>query len=216
MEAAGFGLGKNNFEIRRAFARDDFEYILKFYDSGEFFNDCPTPLLYKLINNKYGQGARFILTLRSSPSSWYESLCRHNEYSAVWGHKHHHFFNYSFPFGRREEHIRQYENHLRDVVAFFEGVGARDRLLVLNVEKEESIQELEAFIGKSTGLQGFPKANRGGKKLSPRRFARRIWNIPIHLIYASLAPRFFPAFEELPVVSPPCPGSSTKPPFERI
>jgi hypothetical protein len=193
MMKLGFDAKGRQRHLSRAFYARRFEEILSYYDKHDFFIDHPTCLMYKLAFERYGRTAKYILTLRSSPQLWFESLKRHNLYARPIGHKHRKWFGRYYPNGFDEEHISYYESHKAEVLRFFEEQDALDRLLVISVDEPDSFKDLVAFLGVKTDLDGFPHENRSAARSQTlsNRFRRR-YNAIVQPLYERFAPRFFP------------------------
>ena len=73
-----FGLRNKSYDeqLLIEFSRGNKEPIFQVSDAFDSFDDWPWPLLYKDFDKRY-QDARFVLTVRKDPHTWFESLCRH-------------------------------------------------------------------------------------------------------------------------------------------
>jgi len=115
--------------------------------------------MYKATFAKYGKRARFILTVRKDADTWFESLKRHNRYAHPIMNKHKWIFGRYYPHGFDVEHKAYYEQHIREVVEFFESQGASDQLLIIRVDDPESISKLSKFLGIEIPFDKFPREN---------------------------------------------------------
>jgi len=188
-----FGLnarGSDATQRRNFFRRRDYDAVLRYYDTADFFCDWPTPLMYQLAYEKYGDKALFILTVRKDSLTWCESLKRHNAYAHPIKNKHRWVFGRYYPHGFDQEHIAYYEHHNRQVVRFFEERGARNQLLVIRVDEPQAVAKIADFLGIKIELAEFPHANasRGDRPGIGNRLKWHYNNLILEL-YARYAPR---------------------------
>lgn len=124
------------------------------YDS---FEDWPWPLVYKELDQKYPD-AKFILTLRRDPETWYNSLCRHSELTGPTEARKF-VFGYDMPGGHKERHIEYYVNHQESVTHYFK--NRKEKLLTVTWENGDGWPQITSFL-KSTinPTQPFPYLNR--------------------------------------------------------
>ncbi len=181
--------------IWSAFLRGDYETVMAHYETGDFFVDWPHPYMYAPFLKRYGERARIILTLRDS-DSWYASLLRHNQHAHPITHSQKFIFGRYYPSGFKDEHIAIYERHNAEVVDYFERVGARDQLLVLNLEDPDKVSKLEAFCGSASRGQT-PKYQHSNASAARKHrdfvdVLRKRYNAVIQPLYARWAPRLKP------------------------
>jgi hypothetical protein len=124
-------------------------------DKFETFEDWPWPLMFKQLDARYPD-AKFVLTERSSPQKWIDSLKNHSERSGTervreiaYGHP--------MPRGHEDELMAFYAAHGRAVREHF--VDRPEKLLVSCWETESRWHELCAFVGKDVPETPFPHAN---------------------------------------------------------
>lgn len=188
------GAGK---QMRRWFFVDkDYQKLLERYDSGNYFCDGPTCLMYREAFYRYGRGARFILTVRNDAKTWLDSLKRHSLYAGV-KNKMRWMFGRFYPFGFDDEFKAYYEEHNRDVVKFFADQNASELLLVLRCDEPSGLARLSEFLGVSFPVDQFPRENVS----SPNRrgmtnFAKRHYNRIGQALYVLVAPRVRVRFRE--------------------
>lgn len=160
LQKCGLNARGTNLKLRRSFARRrDYQGILDYYDSAQFFCDWPTPLMYKAAFAKYGPRARFILTVRKDADTWFESIKRHNRYAHPVANKHRWIFGRYYPHGFDAEHKAYYERHNREIEDFFDAQGARDQLLIIRVDDPASIGRVAEFLGIDIPFDAFPREN---------------------------------------------------------
>lgn len=130
------------------------------------FDDTPWPLMYDYLDRTY-PGSRFVLTRRSSPEVWLQSLKKHaprvgatNALRLVFGH-------YELE-GHEAELIARYERHLAEVRAHFAG---SERFLELCWEEGDGWPELCGFLGRPVPDLPVPHSNSAGAK-SPADLVR--------------------------------------------
>lgn len=179
-------------KLKLWFRRGDYEKIFAFYEENDFFKDPPTPFLYKLIFERYGTNAKYILTLRKDPQTWLGSYLRHEELKSVRRFGNKTLCGRMYPHGFEQDHIDYYEAFNRDVVAFFEEKGASDSLLILKPEVDDCVPKLEAFLGRSFTAREFPRANESAKRNQFRFRLRRLYNGVIQPAYGKYGPRLLP------------------------
>jgi sulfotransferase family protein len=193
MRECGFDARGNDAEQRRNFFRRNYDQVLAYYDSADFFCDWPTPLMYKLLYEKYGPRARFILTVRRDARTWFESLKRHNAYAHPLKNKHRLVFGRYYPHGFEEEHASYYNAHNEEAIRFFRQVGAEHQLLVLRVDQPDAISRISEFVGVPIQRREFPHRNssQGIRPGLSNRLKFR-YNRAIQPIYAKYAPKWRP------------------------
>lgn len=160
----------------------DFEPILRYCRTAEAFQDVPfsAPGMVPHLSAAF-PGSRFILSIRTSPDEWYESLTRFHaklfgsdglpptgaqlrassyrtlgfmaNLMRLYG------TSDSDPYDR-DRLIRAYLAHNDEVRAFFR--KSRGALLEINVADADALPRLEAFLGRSSGLGTMPHKNRSG------------------------------------------------------
>jgi hypothetical protein len=193
----GLGIKARGADIRqkRNFCKqNDYDAVLKYYDTADFFCDWPTPLMYRAIWKKYGDKALFILTIRKDSRAWFESLKRHNAYAHPFKNKHHWVFGRYYPHGFDEEHISYYERHIQDVLRFFEQRGASKQLLVLRVDEPQAVSKLADFLGITIERERFPHENKSAQnRPGIGNWFKRHYNPIAQGLYARYAPRILKA-----------------------
>jgi len=155
-----FGFHNQSYDLGllKAWARGDLEEIFRVSDRFDSFEDWPWPLLYREFDRRYPD-AKFILTLRKDPETWFDSLCRHAELTGpteareiVYGHR--------MPHGHREHHIGIYLKHQEEVTRYFS--DRPGKLLVISWDRGEGWLQLCPFLGISGIPQRpFPHENQG-------------------------------------------------------
>lgn len=125
--------------------------LVQQYDA---FQDNPWPILYEVMDRSY-PGSKFIFTWRS-PESWIESQVSHfgEEVTPMrkW------IYGVGCPKGNEKIYLRKYENHYKDVLAYFK--NRPDDLLVLNLTKGEGWEKLCPFLGEQVLQIPFPHLNK--------------------------------------------------------
>lgn len=71
--------------------------IFQTIDLFDSFEDWPWPLMYRQIFEKYGESARYILTYRTSPQAWLESLKAHTLVTNPDNNPRKRIFGYDYP-----------------------------------------------------------------------------------------------------------------------
>jgi len=151
--------------------RRDFSRIIEYCKTAEVFQDIPfsLPDTYKALDRAF-PGSKFILSVRSSPEEWYNSLVAHHtkRFSSTAGlppseqdlgqfkyrrkykgwllFAQQAIYGYpSVPLYDKQAYMAHYEMHNAEVRDYFKS-RPRD-LLVLNLADEDAFQELCQFVG---------------------------------------------------------------------
>lgn len=129
--------------------------LVEKYDA---FQDNPWPIIYRELDEKY-PGSKFIMTLRSS-ESWIRSQVKHfgRKESAMrqW------IYGVGCPEGNEDIYVRVFEDHNKDVLAYFKG-RSKD-LLVLDLANGEGWEKLCPFLGVPIRSSPFPHANKASDR----------------------------------------------------
>lgn len=138
-------------------------------DTHDAFQDNPWPFFYKEMDKRH-PGSKFILSLRST-ESWFDSVCRtfpnDKKLSTLmeWVYE-----GKGHPEYNREFYISKFENHNKDVLAYFK--DRPDDLLVMDFTKGEDWAGLCRFLGKKIPDKPFPHEHPGTRK---KDFFSRKW-----------------------------------------
>lgn len=159
MQQIGYNHYPRNHRMYKEYREGNLERIFDEISTYNSFDDWPWPLMYKELFWHYGDAARFVLTYRSSPAVWVESLKRHADitpYSkirkTVYGHCH--------PRGHEAEHEKIYRDHLNEVRRFFASQNAEDQLLACCWEDGLGWIQLCSFLQEPLPSAIFPHANK--------------------------------------------------------
>ncbi len=155
-------LGKNQ-PFVSLFKRGKFEKIFKNLDEWDGYQDWPWPMLYAELLDHFGDKARFVLTRRSSPEKWVESLKRHSERTHPDKNQRRLMLGYGYPHGLEAEHIGLYETHYYKVRNHFEAQGQAHLLGEFCWEEGDAWPELCAFLNEPLPDKEFPRANTSEK-----------------------------------------------------
>ena len=144
------------------------------YDSYEFFQDVPFsfPKVYEFLYKKY-PNAKYILSVRSNPNEWYESLIRYHKMN---------FKNFNNPVNityieegwiynlltkiygapecdpyNKESIIQSYKDHNNNVRDFFRGKG---NFIEINLSNTFDFERLNDFMGYTFKSVCFPHKNK--------------------------------------------------------
>jgi Sulfotransferase domain len=116
---------------------------LDLYFAGDtLFADWPAPFLYREAYERFGDRARYILSMRSSPEKWLDSLKTHSLTFSAGQSKHQLIYGSKYPDGREKEHIDYYNNHIKEVRKFFSEKHANHLLCETCIEDEASVQKM--------------------------------------------------------------------------
>ena len=141
------------FELYRAGRIDA---LLDWMEDFDSFEDWPWPLLYREVDRRF-PGTRFVLTLRSSPEVWYRSLCKMAVRMGPLTTFERHVYGYSMPQGRREEHLRIYDEHNGAVREWF--AERPDDMLEVCWGPAGEGERLARFLGHEPLPQEAPRIN---------------------------------------------------------
>lgn len=133
-------------------ATEDLLAIVTAYDS---FDVWPWALMYREIDERF-PGSKFVLTVRRSSDVWFDSLCRHADFTGPTIHREL-LYGHAMPHGHRAEHVARYEEHNAAVREHF-----RDRpgdLLEVCWSDGDGWTELGTFLDLPIPDVPFPHAN---------------------------------------------------------
>lgn len=156
----------------------DFKSIAKYCKTAEAFQDIPfsLPYTYQYLDMVF-KDAKFILTERDSVEQWYESLTKFH--SKLWADGNripnstdlkqakyrqlgyaHKFMKYVYSTEDNEPYeasiLKQhYTNYNENVKDYFK--SRENKLIVLNVSKDDDFKRLCSFLNVETTLDKFPK-----------------------------------------------------------
>ncbi|SEP99527.1 hypothetical protein SAMN05216548_102129 [Faunimonas pinastri] len=147
--------------------RRHFTPILDETEKFDSFEDWPWPLLFKEFYWRYGDRARFVLTRRSSPEVWVESLKKHSLNTHPDRPMRPVIYGYKYPHGREREHVAFYERHNAEARAFF-AREAPHLLLELCWEDGDRWDKLCAFLGHPVPDAPFPHIKPRSTGVDPR------------------------------------------------
>ncbi len=147
----------------------------EYFAGDTLFNDWPAPLLYKEAYRRFGDRARYILSTRSSPEKWVNSLITHSLTFSAGQRKHQLIYGSKYPHGREKEHIEFYNNHIRKVREFFAEQGAQHLLCEVTIEDEGSVQKMLRALGLENVGLAHEHRNTGKERLE-KFSSRKIYN----------------------------------------
>ncbi len=130
--------------------------ILTHFDSCE---DWPWPLMFDHLDQHFPT-AQFILTIRQTPEIWFNSLCRHAEYTGptegrllVYG--------YAMPHDHYQHHLNFYLQHNQRVRDYFK--NRPGKLLEVCWENGDEWAKLCQFLDKPLPAVPFPHVNKNSQ-----------------------------------------------------
>jgi len=142
------------FELYRERKWDRLNGLMDKYDS---FENWPWALMYRQFDDRF-PGAKFILTTRKDPQSWFRSLCNHSKRLGPLVDFEQYIYGFADPCRHKKEHLAFYRSHNAEVAEYF-----RDRpgkLLTACWESGDDWEELCAFLGRPIPETDFPHANK--------------------------------------------------------
>lgn len=161
LQSLGFKHASCNLKLTRCVARDELEPVFQHADQYESFEDWPWPLVYKAMDERY-QDAKFILTRRTSPEKWFDSLSRHSlrtgptEYRQI-------AYGHEMPIGHKNSHVKTYTSHNQSVRDYFS--DRPHKLIEICWEEGDGWEELCGFLDMDTPDAPLPHKNKGRSKL---------------------------------------------------
>jgi len=143
-------------DLLEAFRDGDSAAALRFADRFDSFEDWPWPLLFRELHAKYGEDARFVLTLRRNPEVWLESLKKHALRTPPYNHARKLAYGHDYPHGYEAEHLGVYERHKEAVRDYF--TERKHLLLEVCWEDGDGWEKLCGFLGHPVPDAPFPHA----------------------------------------------------------
>ncbi len=159
LQALGYRHHSRRGKVTSAYFKGNRDVIFKASDDFESFEDWPWPLLYRELFERYGDSARYILTVRKSPQVWLDSLKGHSEKTNPQNNPREGIYGFAYPHGAEAEHIAFYEKHNRNVREFFASNNAEHQLVELCWENGDGWPELCAHLSEPDPKTEFPHAN---------------------------------------------------------
>lgn len=143
-EAWGFRHRSYELEAFHRYRAGDLSFLLDEMEETDSFEDWPWPLMYREIDERFPE-AKFVLTVRRDPETWYRSLCKMAVRMGPLRDFEKHIYGYAMPQGHRQEHLEIYERHNAEVKAHF--ADRPGKLLCISWESESAGSDLAAFVG---------------------------------------------------------------------
>jgi len=138
-------LGFDHLSVRRdlvkAWRAGDLETIFAEIDRHASFEDWPFPLIYRELAERYPD-AKFILTVRSTPEKWLESMKSHALRIEATGDLRRAIYGAAYPQNAPERYLAFYRKHNSEVLAFL-----GDRVRQLCWETGDGWPELCSILG---------------------------------------------------------------------
>jgi hypothetical protein len=152
-----FGLKNKSYDLSLLveYSQGNIDSVFQVSDAFDSFEDWPWPLLYKEFDKRYPY-AKFVLTVRKDPDTWFNSLCRHADRTGP-THAREIVYHHSMPHLFREEHIQIYNRHIQEVLIYFR--GRENKLLTLCWENGDRWERLAGFLGLPVPDVSFPHEN---------------------------------------------------------
>ncbi|MDJ0729218.1 MAG: sulfotransferase [Crocosphaera sp.] len=144
----------------------------------DLFQDWPWPLIYKELDEMF-PGSKFILTVRSSPEVWLESIKKHSMRTDPIKHCRKLAYGYNYPHKHEKKYLDFYRQHNSNVRDYFEGRDSN--FLEICWEHGDNFEKLCHFLDKDIPQSPLPHAN----KTSNNRFSKRRYIINKILSFVS-------------------------------
>ncbi len=160
LRAMGFKHHTYDLPLFKEYRKGNYEAIFKVMDDYDSFEDWPWPLMYKEIDERYDD-AKFILTVRKSPDTWYKSLCKMAVRMGPMSDFEKHIYGYSMPHGKKKEHIDYYNKYNQEVEEYFK--DRPDKLLKICFGKGDGGKEVAKFLNRPEVQITNPHRNKSPK-----------------------------------------------------
>lgn len=145
-----------DFDCLVLFQEKKYDRLFEIIDLHDSFEDWPWPLMYELLDSRY-PGSKFILTERTDPETWYESLRKHAERTGPTEFRKR-IYGYYMPDENKQAHTEYYKKHNNAVRDYFS--SAPSSLLNVCWENGDRWGELCEFLEKPVPDIPFPHLNR--------------------------------------------------------
>jgi len=157
--------------LLKAWREGDAQTVFEAIEAHDSFEDWPFPLMAETLLERYGEQARFVLTERSSPRIWLESLKSH-ALTTPPEHARRLAYGVEYPHTHEARLMQIYARHSDHVRALFKARAAEDQLLALRWNEPGAWEKLCGFLGREP-LGVTPHRNRAEEfEDSPHR----AWN----------------------------------------
>ena len=143
----GWGLRHRSYDLAafQRYRNGEIELLLDEMADWDSFEDWPWPLLWREIDQRYPD-AKFVLTVRTDPETWYRSLCQMAVRRGPMVRFEQHIYGHAMPQGHRDAHLAYYRAHNQAVEEHFrERPG---KLLTLCWSDPLAPARLAAFLGR--------------------------------------------------------------------
>lgn len=147
-------------ELLLAWERGDLDSVFRVIDQHDSFEDWPYPLMWREIYQRYGDGARYVLTVRRDAETWLASLMRHSLITHPHLHARRIAYGHDYPHGREAEHLAFYERHNDAVRRFFDTPERRHLFTELCWERGDGWPALCGLLDVPVPDEPLPHANR--------------------------------------------------------
>lgn len=159
LETLGFKRTSFDLHLLEDISKQRYDRLFNVISSFSAFEDWPYPLVYKEIDINF-PGNKFILTKRSSPSKWLQSLMNHSLRTDPERGAKSRTLAYGFPYPQinPEAHLKIYQDHLDTAREYFRG---RDNdFLEVCWEDGDDWNQLCNFLQIPKPSQEFPHMNK--------------------------------------------------------
>ena len=174
MEALGYDHKGNSPEIFLEWRRGNKQPLHEIIQKYDSFDDCPYFLVYKELFDVCGTNALYVLTVRSSPKVWLDSMkaqslrSRHRDFNFK------HIYGHSYPHGYENDFVAFYEAHQQSVREYFREHNALDNLCEICWERGDGWAELCSFLGQPAPAIPFPHARQRPQPDARREVANMV------------------------------------------
>jgi hypothetical protein len=128
------------------FRAEAFRKLMSKTQEFDSFSDWPWPLVVPNILDQFGDRARFILTRRSSPAVWINSLKGHSMITEPRNNAREMVYGYEYPQENEQAHVEFYEAHLQKTRDLFKNCNLEHTLLEVCWEDGAGWQDVADFL----------------------------------------------------------------------
>ena len=158
-KALGYNHKSFDYSLLRQVKDGNFEWLINEVNLHDSFEDWPYPLCFRRLDEEF-RGSKFILTYRSSPEIWIQSLEAHSLKTDPEKGLISRILAYGYPFPQcdRDYFIRFYLNHINQARAYFQ--ERNQDYIEICWENGDGYDRLCRFLGKPIPSLAVPHLNK--------------------------------------------------------
>lgn len=162
--------------------KGNYAKVLKMIRKYDAVEDTPWYKIYKELDSLLPD-SKFILTTRDS-ESWYQSVNRHIGNLRSADHEWIYGRGKGLPKDDKENTIKVFLNHNREVINYFK--GRPNDLLVLDFTKDDKWEKLCEFLNKEVPKVPFPHYNKGNREVRKIKMIKKQLKNNFKILYIDL------------------------------